>query len=429
VLLLASCATAPATDPSLHVPSTASPSAGKADSSEPCPAASAATLNATLWVQTSAEHDALTMEIYGMARRQIDEAIANPTWSALDGPAPDPAKPPAIILDLDETAIDTSASAARLLKKGTTFSEEDWNTFALAGNARAIAPALDFLRYASSRGVAIFYITNRLAAQEPALRRNLAGLGFPVDDRDGDTVLTRRDRPEWSSSDKSPRRAFVGERYRVVMLFGDDLNDFAPAAGKPLAERNEIVRGHADWWGRRWFALPNPVYGSWERAVTGDAKTDCDQLRRKMDLLRTDETYVPGGTAPPMSSSAGSGARSDLSAAIAAAIAAAPKFEVLVAGARLDGASRDAAATIQKVIPLSEVPETNAVTLPAGYARLDRVEVTGDTATVALWYGPVPKPSAKKSEVVMNCGTGYTFQLRRDRNSGWTVVNRGVTMC
>src|SRR2546428_139392 len=83
-------------------------------------------------------------------------------------------------------------------------------------------------------------------------------------------------------ADKSPRRAFVASKYRVVMLFGDDLNDFATTKGKTLEQRDMIARDHAADWGRKWFALPNPVYGSWEQTIVSGT-TGCDQIKRKME--------------------------------------------------------------------------------------------------------------------------------------------------
>ena len=128
----------------------------------------------------------------------------------------------------------------------------------------------------------IFFVTNRLKSEEEPLRATLTRLALPIND---DNVLTRGEREEWKSSDKSPRRAFVASHYRVIMLFGDDLNDFVAANGKSIADRDAIVRAHAGDWGRKWFALPNPVYGSWERTVVGNAK-GCDQLKAKIEALK-----------------------------------------------------------------------------------------------------------------------------------------------
>jgi acid phosphatase len=92
----------------------------------------------------------------------------------------------------------------------------------------------------------------------------------------------------WTTSDKSPRRAHVAAKYRILLLLGDDLNDFAPASGKTLAERTAIVDGVRSWWGETWFILPNPMYGSWERAVSGSGGTPCDAVQRKIDALRAE---------------------------------------------------------------------------------------------------------------------------------------------
>ena len=44
---------------------------------------------------------------------------------------------------------------------------------------------------------------------------------------------------------------------------GDFIDDYR---GTP-AERFALVKKHADKWGRQWIVMPNPTYGSWERAL------------------------------------------------------------------------------------------------------------------------------------------------------------------
>ncbi len=238
------------------------------------------TINATLWMQTSAEYQAITREVYATALRTLDEALADKTWSAAtEQPVVDPSLPPAIILDIDETILDTSGHQAKLIREQREYSPAEWHEWAMHDASRAIEAAHDFVLAVQQRGIAIFYITNRIQSEEAPLRATLARLGFPLT---GDNVITRAAR---DSTDKTPRRAFVASRYRVLMLFGDDLNDFTLARGKSLAEREAIVRAHEADWGRKWFALPNPVYGSWETAVAG-ATTGCDQVKRKIEALR-----------------------------------------------------------------------------------------------------------------------------------------------
>jgi acid phosphatase len=282
----AACATQ---DASMHAPSPVAPATAAA--TNPCPAASAATLNATLWMQTSAEYKAVTREIYRNAKAQLDLALADPAWSALPDAPVVAGAPPAIVLDLDETAIDTSAHTARQIRDGHGYTEQGWKEFSDQANSRAIPAALEFLKYAASRSVTLFYVTNRNAGEEAPLRRNLAALGFPLNDSI-DTVLTRNERPEWTS-DKSSRRMFAAANHRVVLLLGDDLNDFVFATGKPLAEREALLNRYDEQWGRRWFLIPNPVYGTWERALFPGATGDCVQFQKKIESLRTDEGYKP----------------------------------------------------------------------------------------------------------------------------------------
>ncbi len=249
---------------------------------QPC-AMTRPSLNATLWMQTSAEYHAITREVYATALRTLDEAVADKTWTAAtEQKSVDPSMPPAIILDLDETILDTSGHQVKLIRSGEGYTEAGWHDWAMHDSSHAIEAAHDFLLEVQKRGVAIYYVTNRLKNEEEPLRASLTRLGFPLT---ADNLLTKGGRPEWESSDKSPRRAFVASKNRVVMLFGDDLNDFAAAKGKTLEQRDAIVRDHAADWGRKWFALPNPVYGSWEQTIVGNT-AGCEQIKRKMDSLR-----------------------------------------------------------------------------------------------------------------------------------------------
>jgi len=238
-------------------------------------------LNATLWMQSAAEYRAAALQTYAAARRALDEALADPAGSAL---------PPAVILDLDETALDNTPYAARSIRKGKTFLfDDDWEAWVAESAAEAVPGATEFLVYAKSRGVTPFYITNRGTDEQAATRANLVNLGFPLGTQE-DTLLVRGARAEWNTFDKSPRREFVAARYRVLLFLGDDLNDFTAANGKSAAEREAIVDGAAALWGTRWFVVPNPMYGSWESALIsatpGSSGTPCEKLRKMVESLR-----------------------------------------------------------------------------------------------------------------------------------------------
>lgn len=246
---------------------TATPSASPADVT-----ATDENLNAVLWVQSAIEYEASALQAYRLAQLQLDAALKDPGWTAAIEQTSDSSKlPPAVIVDVDETVLDNSYYQARMVRDGTAFSAATWDAWVQEERATAIPGARDFAQYATQRGVIVFYITNRTRNIEDATRRNLAAEGFPID-TGVDTVLTRGERPEWKASAKGPRRAHVAQSYRVLLLIGDDLGDFVVDASGTPEERRARTARHEDWWGRRWIMLPNPTYGSWERAITAEAK-------------------------------------------------------------------------------------------------------------------------------------------------------------
>ena len=197
----------------------------------------------------------------------LDRALADTTWTAaLEQTGDFGSKPPAVILDADETVLDNSESQERDVRDGAAYSEARWAVWCNERRAVPIPGALEFTRAAAAKGVTVFYVTNRDRALEQATRDNLAKFGFPLDSG-RDTVLTRAERPEWTSSDKSPRRSVVAQDFRILLLVGDDFGDFVQGARGTLAARKALDEANAAMWGVKWIALPNPMYGSWKTAA------------------------------------------------------------------------------------------------------------------------------------------------------------------
>jgi acid phosphatase len=248
-------------------------------------------LNAVLWMQTSPEYRGSARQAYRIAAMQLDAALRDRAWTAaLEQPRSDSTLPPAVVLDLDETVLDNSAYEARLAREGRAYSEEEWNRWCEERKAGAVPGAIEFLAYARSRGVTPVYISNRDHSVEQATRDVLMRLGAPIETA-SDTVLTRHENG-WESSDKGPRRQLAASRYRILLLIGDNLEDFVsiPADAKSIAGRDALARSYDARWATTWIMLPNPMYGSWEQAITaGVAPTDdAGTLRRKFDALRVD---------------------------------------------------------------------------------------------------------------------------------------------
>jgi 5'-nucleotidase (lipoprotein e(P4) family) len=245
-------------------------------------------LLSTLWVQTSEEWRGLTAQAYRQAAAILDRALKNKKWTAALEQQPGYGKlPPAVILDIDETVLDNSPSQAREVKQGRTFDPVSWDKWVQEGVASAIPGAAEFCRYAASRKVTVYFVTNREASQEQATRSNLARLGFPLAGGQ-DTVLCRGEMANWGS-DKGTRRAQIAARHRVLLLLGDDLGDFISGARTSVVNRRKLTEPHLDKWGEKWILLPNPSYGSWEEALYGERRPAgaAERLAREWEYLRT----------------------------------------------------------------------------------------------------------------------------------------------
>lgn len=244
-------------------------------------------LNATLWTQHSAEYRASAEQAYRVGGRMLDRALADSSWSAVTETKADPARlPPAVILDVDETTLDNSPYQARLIAEGREY-PYGWDEWVREAAAPAVPGALEFARHAAERGATVFYVTNRDAPLEEATKRNLERLGFPLA-ADRDVLLMRGEREGWGS-DKSSRRSYVADSHRVLIMAGDDLNDFISVSRASIEERDRQETEYASYWGVKWIMLPNPTYGSWERALYGfESGLAPEQKRaRKEETLKT----------------------------------------------------------------------------------------------------------------------------------------------
>jgi len=250
------------------------------------PVAQSDMLDAELWMQSSVEYRANCLAVYALAKLRLDEALADKSWTAY-GQSGDYAElPPAVILDLDETALDNSSYEAGLAVDHADFDPKTWDAWVKTAQAKAVPGAVDFARHAAARDVKVFYVTNRNADQKAATERNIAALGFPTGGN-VDTLLTKNGRPEWAGNAKGPRYAYVAERYRVLLLIGDQFGDFTDDYRGSVAERGKTFEALKAHFGHDWLMLANPVYGSFESAPYGhDFRLPDDEKRaRKLDTL------------------------------------------------------------------------------------------------------------------------------------------------
>jgi predicted secreted acid phosphatase len=100
-------------------------------------------------------------------------------------------------------------------------------------------------------------------------------------------VLTRGERREWKS-DKTSRREYLAATHRILLLIGDDLSDFTETGAIPPRARLRAGEEYKAFWGISWIMLPNPMYGTWERALYGyDSHLDrAGKLKHKEGSLK-----------------------------------------------------------------------------------------------------------------------------------------------
>src|SRR5262245_44010608 len=237
-------------------------------------------LNAVLWMQRSVEYKATTLSAFALARIRLEQALTDANWTAApkEQTGAYQALPPAIILDVDESIVDNSGYQAWMTMNDTTFDPKTWNAYVNTVTSLAIPGAVEFANYAASRGVKVFYISNRTAEEEPATRKNLEKLGFPMGG-DVDTMLMTRKQPDWGSA-KGTRRAYIAKNYRILLNVGDNFGDFVDEYRGTDAERLKVFEQYKDRWGREWIMIANPSYGSFESApFNHDFKLSPDDRR------------------------------------------------------------------------------------------------------------------------------------------------------
>ena len=244
-------------------------------------------LNAVLWTQRSVEFKATALTAFALARIRLDQALADPGWTAApkEQTGAYQSLPPAVIVDLDETALDNSGYQAWMVLKDTTFDPKTWNAYVKTVTSLAIPGALEFTKYADGKGVKVFYLSNRTAEEEEATRKNLEALGFPMG-APVDTMLMTRKQPDWGSV-KGTRRAHVAKGYRILLNIGDNFGDFVDEFRGSETERLKVLEEHRDRWGREWIMIANPTYGSFESAPFGHdfTRSNADRRRAKRGVL------------------------------------------------------------------------------------------------------------------------------------------------
>lgn len=244
-------------------------------------------LHSVLWVQTSPEYQMACESVFAMATFRLNAALDDPFWTAAMEQTGDyHSLPPAAVFDIDETVLDNSPLQARLAKGRVDYDHSMWQQWVSEGQADALPGAARFVKLLRARGVRPIFLSNRSSKFKQQTFENLRkALDYP--DLSPSQVMLKGEKPGWTS-DKTSRRKVVCENYRLIFLFGDVYDDFTELGHVSSQQRMSEANKYKAHWGQRWFLLPNPTYGNWERSLY-DFQSAPDQsiLDRKYKALKT----------------------------------------------------------------------------------------------------------------------------------------------
>lgn len=232
-----------------------------------------------LFMQKAAEYRALCYQAFNLGRWQLDADFDKKNVKNL--PKEQRKMTRAVVVDVDETVLDNSPHQAELIKNRMPFTGAVWTAWVNKRQAKAIPGAVEFLKYANAKGVRVFYVTNRIEAEKQGTIDNLKAAGFP--DVSDETVMVKA-----NESTKEPRRQTILKNHRIVMLFGDNLNDFSNLfENKSIAERFSETDKVKDLWGKRFIVLPNVMYGNWEDAIYDNKRglSEAEKTQRRLAAL------------------------------------------------------------------------------------------------------------------------------------------------
>lgn len=217
------------------------------------------------WQQQAAEYNALCLQAYNYARLSLDIMLDTTKMDV---------KKLAIVTDLDETVIDNSPYNAKMIELDEAYQKSRWIEWGDEISAKAVPGSVAFFKYAASRGIEIFYISNRYPEQMKVTLENMNKLDLPSVDEAH--VLLRN-----QSSGKLERREKVEETHQIIMLVGDNLADFSDLFEKQNSERRHaLVDSFATDFGTRFVVIPNVMYGDWQTNGIYEGRYDWTESQR-----------------------------------------------------------------------------------------------------------------------------------------------------
>ena len=215
---------------------------------------------AVAWSATAAEYGALCYQAFNLATFRVEQALKrNKTVG----------KPLAVVTDVDNTIVHAASYWAYLINNEIDFFDDaSWDRWIPRNLITPVPGASEFLDYCYENNVEVFYVTNRDQGEntEEYALKQLSYLQFPFADKEHLTVYRH-------SSNKMPAKKAITESHELVLMLGDNLNDYKrDYYVDGIDERYALMERDRRDFGDKFILLPNATDGHWVRAIFGDSE-------------------------------------------------------------------------------------------------------------------------------------------------------------
>jgi 5'-nucleotidase (lipoprotein e(P4) family) len=223
-----------------------------------------------LWYQKSPEMLAMYYQCYNNATKSLTEKLRNSKDK----------RQKAVVMDIDETILDNSRVEGYQVIHNVPYSDSIWNRWTDMAIAGPLPGALEFALFARSKGVEIFYVSNRsITTANGSTIKNLQEKGFPFADSVHLVLKT-------TTSSKEERRQKISSNHEILLFIGDNIGDFDDVFDDRTKDLGfGAVKENIDKFGDSFIILPNPMYGPWINAAVNEQPGETQREKLLKSLI------------------------------------------------------------------------------------------------------------------------------------------------
>lgn len=210
--------------------------------------------NALKWYRASAEHNAVYREVFLLAENVIKQKVSSERLKP---------KQWGVILDIDDTTLDNSWWFYQHDIKNVPVTMKD---FVTQIHSFATPGVKQFVQDIHDMGGYVNFVSNRPIVMQKITEENLRKEGIYFDQ-----VLLDGPDSQTKMYGKNPRFLAVQNgrapsilpSQKILAWFGDNIQDFPQLKQSDMIKKNANSDAYNSF-GVSYFAVPNPMYGSWK---------------------------------------------------------------------------------------------------------------------------------------------------------------------